>query len=137
MMKQIQFAGLTLGVALALALAPAGSEAQNTARPVNSIPVSVANGKVVVGSSTQARVASSASLTWQLQTEGYRFTDSSIDFGSAADSFTCSAFSKGQMVKCVRNSGSASGSGSYTVSVQATSGPPPGASQPTGVIMID
>lgn len=107
----------SLALTLGMAVAATGVMAQTGSRsaPAPAIDVSVVDGAIQV-SQTSARTASgTVTLSWQLRTEGYRFTSASIDFGAAQGYFSCSTLNYGQTVRCTKSDQAPSGQLPYRI----------------------
>jgi hypothetical protein len=111
-----------------LALVALGAFAQNRSSGPPPITVEVNDGQVAVSGRGQ-RVATRTTVTWQLQTAGYRFTGNGIDFGSAQDQFNCWLGDGSQTVRCTKT-GSTTGRLPYTVLLVDAQGQPVQTPQP-------
>jgi hypothetical protein len=101
-----------------LIAAALGANAQTGSRSMPSpITVTVSNGQVAVSSAGYRLPAGVVSITWQLATDGYRFTSDSIDFGSAQRYFSCATSNYGRTIRCTKGSDAPGGRMDYRVSV--------------------
>jgi hypothetical protein len=104
-------------LALAMAFLAAGVQAQPRSRslPAPPIDVEVVDGAIQVSQSTVRTAAGSATISWQLLTEGYRFTSGSIDFGDAQGYFSCATFNSGIGIRCTKSDQAPSGQFAYRI----------------------
>ncbi len=110
--KATQIKGLLAGLLVAVSL---GATAQTRSAPSGAVTVSVVGGEIRV-SSTGVKIASTTTaLSWQLATEGYRFTSGSIDFGAAQAYFACSTFNYGQTIRCTKSASAPTGTLPYVI----------------------
>lgn len=104
---------LTLGLA---AVAPAiHARTGSRSLPAPAIDVTVVDGSIQVSRTGTRTAAGTATLTWQLRTEGYRFTSDSIDFGDAQSHFNCTTLNYGQTLRCTKSDQAPGGQLSYRI----------------------
>ncbi|MDP2006850.1 MAG: hypothetical protein Q8K45_14330 [Rubrivivax sp.] len=110
-----RFPGAAL--ALTLALLAGNVQAQTLSRSLGAPPidVTVVDGAIRVSQASIRTGSGTATVSWQLSTEGYRFTSGSIDFGSAQAYFSCSTANYGQTIRCTKSADAPSGQLSYTI----------------------
>jgi len=98
---QLEVLALTLGMAVTVT----GVMAQTGSRsaPAPAVDVAVVDGAIQVSQTAVRTPSGTVTLTWQLRTEGYRFTSASIDFGDAQGYFSCATLNYGQMVRCTKS----------------------------------
>lgn len=106
-----------LGLALAVALLAGGAQAQTLSRsmPAPPIDVAVVDGAIRVSQSSIRTASGTATLSWQLSTEGYRFTSGSIDFGDAQGHFSCATYNYGLGIRCTKSAQAPSGQLPYRI----------------------
>ncbi len=104
---------LALG-ALALATAQAPADAQTRGASA-SLRVSVVDGEVRVSNPQLSVPAGVSTITWQVDTNGWRFAAGSIDFGDASGGFNCRVFNEGVAISCNRNSSAPQGQVPYRI----------------------
>ena len=102
---------------LAIACLPAVAQAQPVSRsmPLPAVDVTVADGAISVSQNGVRTPSGTATLVWQLKTEGFRFTSASIDFGDKAEFFSCSTLDFGKVVRCVKSAQAPSGQLGYRI----------------------
>lgn len=106
-----------LGLALAAALLASGAQAQTLSRsmPAPPIDVTVVDGAIRVSQTSVRTGSGTATLSWQLSTEGYRFTSGSIDFGDAQAYFSCATYNYGLGIRCTKSAQAPSGQLPYRI----------------------
>ena len=109
---------LTTGLALCSAL---GAMAQTDSRAASPPPVNVevVDGRAVVLVPSVRTGRGQMSLSWNLLTPGYQFSNDSINFGGAASYFSCTTYNNGQIIRCTRYTEAPSGRFEYSVAVSA------------------
>lgn len=112
MKKQHLAAGALVTVMLAT-----GALAQPLSRSMGAPPidVTVVDGAIQVSQTTVRTASGTATVSWQLSTDGYRFNSGSIDFGSAQGYFSCSTYNEGRGVRCTKSSDAPSGQLPYRI----------------------
>jgi hypothetical protein len=110
-----------LGALLLLAAATVTAQTTRTA-PRPPVTVQVVDGRLSLSDPTLRVPAGAAALSWVLQTAGYRFTDSSLDFGDARPYFSCVVADGGSTVRCIKSADSPSGQLRYSLSVSPLAG---------------
>ncbi len=114
--------GMAPALAALLALCSAlGVMAQTGSRAASPPPVNVevVDGRTVVLVASVRTGSGQMSLSWNLLTPGYRFTNDSIRFGAAASYFSCTTYNNGQIVRCTRYADAPSGRFEYSVVVSS------------------
>lgn len=106
-----------LALALGMTVSAAGALAQTGSRsaPAPAIDISVASDAIQVSQTGVRTSSGTVTLTWQLRTEGYRFTSASIDFGDAQGYFSCGTLNYGQTVRCTKSDKAPSGQLPYRI----------------------
>jgi hypothetical protein len=73
------------------------------------------------GQAISVQVSGRNSITWQLEDASeYRFARDSIDFGDAANVFSCTLLDAGQALRCTRTDGAAVAGVKYRVKLEPT-----------------
>jgi hypothetical protein len=99
-------------------------------RAAGPVVVQVSGGAVQLPNGTATFSAAAPSVTWRLGSSGYQFTAQSINFGGAAQAFSCAMARDALSITCTLRSGVRSAGGEYTVTVKANSGSAPAPSSP-------
>jgi hypothetical protein len=112
-MHKLQGAAL----ALAMALLAGGAQAQTLSRSMGAPPieVTVVDGAIRVSQTSIRTASGTATLSWQISTEGYRFTSGSLDFGDAQAYFSCATTNYGLGIRCTKSEQAPAGQFRYRI----------------------
>lgn len=104
-------------LALTMALLAGGAQAQTLSRSMGAPPidVTVVDGAIRVSQTSIRTGSGTATLSWQLGTEGYRFNSGSIDFGDAQGYFSCATYNSGLGIRCTKSAQAPGGQLSYRI----------------------
>lgn len=128
-MKHTLLAALLLGAHL---VAPA----QTTRSMAPPIVVEVVDGALRLSSEGYTLSGSQTVVTWQIGTEGWRFSSGSIRFADGNAPFSCSVFADGQAIRCV-SSGGSKGRYDYSIALRGADGQLAAMPQPNIYISLD
>jgi hypothetical protein len=128
-MKHTLLAALLLGAHLA-------APAQNTRSMAPPIVVEVVDGALRLSAEGYTLSGSQTVVTWQIGTEGWRFSSGSIRFSDSNAPFSCSTFAEGQAIRCISN-GSSKGRYDYSIALRGEDGRLTAMPQPNIFISID
>jgi hypothetical protein len=128
-MKHTLLAALLLGAHLA-------APAQNTRSMAPPIVVEVVDGALRLSAEGYMLSGSQTVVTWQIGTEGWTFSSSSIRFSDSNAPFSCSTFAEGQAIRCISN-GSSKGRYDYSIALRGEDGRLTAMPQPNIFISID
>jgi hypothetical protein len=128
-MKHTLLAALLLGAHLA-------APAQNTRSMAPPIVVEVVDGALRLSAEGYMLSGSQTVVTWQIGTEGWTFSSSSIRFSDSSAPFSCSTFAEGQAIRCISN-GSSKGRYDYSIALRGEDGRLTAMPQPNIFISID
>jgi hypothetical protein len=128
-MKHTLLAALLLGAHLA-------APAQNTRSMAPPIVVEVVDGALRLSAEGYTLSGSQTVVTWQIGTEGWRFSSGSIRFSDSSAPFSCSTFAEGQAIRCISN-GSSRGRYDYSIALRGEDGRLAAMPQPNIYISLD
>jgi hypothetical protein len=115
--KSTHVRSLVLALLLTASFGATMAQTTRSANASTTIGVAVEDGEIRVSTDNATVPPNVNTITWRLNTPGWRFVDGSINFGEANAAFTCKLFNEGQVISCVRGFQAPKGALAYRISL--------------------